>query len=181
MANYGYVTTRCGLGPRTVWAALGVVLEERFGGNVVVREFEKPGWWRLGPKDGRLGWEWEFEVGLKDAHTLEFRHPHRDWAFWAQLLVQDALGLRLGGRVSDDAVDGSWAPALKRPTYRAWLENYESCFPRIFRAGLATLRLRGIPVGLRGVARSPRAVARGIGKILSTPVGQRVGMPPRKP
>jgi hypothetical protein len=143
MANHGFVTTRKKLTPEQVDQDIREIVLRRFGGNVEV-EYNKcsknppskgsHNWWAHWemkakarfPKDVP-DYMFEFAASIMSPHRLDFRHPHADWAFWAQMAVQEELALKYDGTVSDEGVSERWKVTPKTiekyQHYRVWVHH----------------------------------------------------------
>lgn len=143
MANHGFVTTRKTLTPEMVDRDIREIVERRFKNKLEIKydkvsenspkkgtydiwagwEFHLP----IPSKNDKRDWYYDFTAWIMSPHKLEFRHPHADWAFWAQSCVlQEELAYRYNGIISDEGVSERWKSSPERlkkyATYRKWLE-----------------------------------------------------------
>lgn len=179
MANHGYVTTRRKLTPEQVDQDIREIVKRRFKGEVEV-EYEKlsekptkrrsEGWefwniwasWRFRPKSEELWKKFggEFSTWIMSHRKLEFRHPHGDWAWWAQMILQDELALKYGGTISDEGVSERWKVTphmirkyrhFKNWVFRRWNQRHNKALPKEKRDAYMKMELDFIPEPLRSL------------------------------
>jgi hypothetical protein len=135
MANHGFLTTRKQLTPEQVDRDIKEIIERRLGGIIKVTfdtykdEPSKDGhWagWQFKPKEGTVK-EGHFEFGawLNSRRKMEFRHPHGEWSWWAQMILQQELALKYNGTISDEGVEERWKVTPRQIKkyfhYRDWV------------------------------------------------------------
>lgn len=158
MANHGYVTTRRHLTPEEVDQDIREIVKRRFNDIIDVR-FEKnapePGkhefrgtlfwniWgcWVFEPKDEKLKKTSNYIFGawLMSHRKLEFRHPHGDWSWWGQMIVQDELAFKYDGIISDEGVEERWKVTQEKLDkyrhYKDWVTHRWSWNPKRSKIG----------------------------------------------
>lgn len=173
MANHGFLTTRKQLTPEGVDRDIKEILERRFRGAVTVefhdsglkeppkKEFAVWAGWHFKPKEGLLkdGYRFEFSAWLNSRRKMEFRHPPSDWAWWAQMIVQDELALKYDGTISDEGVSERWKATPEKIKkyfhYRDWVTKRWGPTGNIARiaarSALAKMELACTPAPLRNL------------------------------
>jgi hypothetical protein len=177
MANHGYVTTRRILTPEEVDKDIREIVERRFKGHIDV-EFKKllkdpkkssfrgyESWdiwalWVFSPKDKKFKKESRhcFEAWIMSQRKLEFRHPHGEWAWWGQMIVQEELAYKYGGTVSDEGVEERWKVTpeklAKYRHYKDWITHrwtWNPKQPKLVAKAMIKLELLQIPEPLRSL------------------------------
>lgn len=130
MANHGFVTTRRKLTWEKVDADIREINERRFD-NILSIEVEKERkknaihYYFLAPAGMH---EFGFSIWLVSPHKLEFRHPHSQWGWWAQVLVYtEELAAKYNGTISDEGVEEKWKGDPKKyPTFMSWTRSFHN-------------------------------------------------------
>lgn len=135
MANHGYVKTKRKLTRDEVTKALKEINERRFkglfdlSGPTPFQENKREFCWSFRFKQD----DWlYFEVWKKEgAKTLEFRHPHGSFNFWAQCVVENDLALKFNGLITDDGCGDKWrGEKNKYPTFYDYEYNSWFGYPK---------------------------------------------------
>jgi hypothetical protein len=164
------MTTRKQLTPDKVDRDIKEIVERRLG-SIVEVTFETytkepvrgDYWagWRFSPKEGTVkeGYRFEFGAWLNSRRKMEFRHPHGDWSWWAQMIIQDELALKYDGTISDEGVSERWKVTpdkiKKYFHYRDWVTQRwaqtRNVALNVARRALAKIELACTPAPLRNL------------------------------
>lgn len=116
MGNISFVSSKRNLDPEQVADDLDEINERRFGGffNIFGGDGELDVGYFAGDVHQTL-WYWS----LQSRRKIGGKHPRPalSWVCWAWSVFQAELGVKWGGRLSDEGVEGTWSPAES-------LENY---------------------------------------------------------
>lgn len=177
MANHGFVTTRRILTPEVVDKDIREIVKRRFKDEVEVtltKHSEKPSkhpfeghefwdiWalWHFEPKSRAIKEDrrhsFSFETWQMSHRKLEFRHPHGEWAWWAQMTIQNELAYKYDGTISDEGVEERWKVTPERLKkyyhYRDWVtKRYpgKGVLAKAARAALSRVEMIYVPEPLR--------------------------------
>lgn len=178
MANHGFVTTRRILTPEAVNEDIREIVARRLKDEVTI-EFRTlsalpkktahegyESWdiwalWHFEPKKSptiKEPWHYGFEAWQMSHRKLEFRHPHGEWAWWAQMIIQEELAYKYDGTVSDEGVEERWkiTPQILRKYqhYRDWVTKRwprQTVAQKAARAVMARIELMYVPEPLRSL------------------------------
>lgn len=162
MANHGFVTIQeRKFTPEMVDRDLRAIVERRFLGEVDIdfKPTKNPmrgdilACWTITPKNvPDPKYIFEFEVWLTNARKLEFRHPHGQWGWWAQVAVlEEEFAYLYGGTVSDEGISERWKGSMEKlktyPTFRSWIESMYTNLK--IRRAMVALEMEYLPKSLR--------------------------------
>ena len=177
MANHAYVTTRRILTPEVVDQDIREIVTRRLKDEVTI-EFKKFGklpkktsykgyesweiWalWRFEPKSQKIKepWRFGFEAWQMSHRKLEFRHPHGEWAWWAQMILREELAYKYDGILSDEGISDRWKATpeklKKYAHYRDWVTKrwpHQTLAQKAARAIMARVELIYVPEPLRSL------------------------------
>lgn len=133
MGNLGFVSSKSNLNAERVGADLDEINERRFGGffNVFVPHDDA---WDIGYTDEKGEhqslWYWHLQSKRKIGGKRP--RPNYQWVEWAWAIFQAELGVKWGGRLSDEGVPGTWGPKEELKKYvdlPAYLKSHYSYLP----------------------------------------------------
>lgn len=135
MGNIAFVSSKKNLDPPGVTALLERINAEFFDNLWTINHHPKWDIWRFEypmpiPRIGRPEETktydypfWEFYL-RPSKRKLSSKHPNPgvEWIYWAWNIVQNECAREWGGRLSDEGVEGTWAPKPFR-TFEQYLEG----------------------------------------------------------
>ena len=140
MGNLAFISSKRNLDPRGVTALLERINAEFFDNLWSIDQKVAPECWRFSyaaaiPRIGRPQEMkvydhpfWEFWL-RPSKRKLSSNHPRPgvQWVYWSWNIIQNECTREWGGRLSDEGVEGTWAPKPFR-TFEQYLDEYYDHF-----------------------------------------------------
>lgn len=122
MSNTAYVTTRKNLKPTDVYEALQEINLQKFEGMLSIKQNSHSSWNVIVSQDKNN--QYGVYLWIDSKRKISISHPHGgDWYSWFMCRIQNELGFKFRGVLSDSGIEERWEPDRRYDSYIDWIKG----------------------------------------------------------